>query len=138
MGSVTLHFDVAEFRCRDGTPYPPEWVVERLRPLCESLEVIRAACGGRPIRVLSGYRTPRYNARIGGARASQHVEGRAADIQHPSLDASALHMRILDLYGRGELPRLGGLGIYPTFVHLDVRPTDGRLRRWTGTRVESR
>ena len=44
--------------------YPPEWVEERLRPLCEVLEAVRAELGGRSIKVASGYRTPTYNVKL--------------------------------------------------------------------------
>jgi uncharacterized protein YcbK (DUF882 family) len=132
---ITPHFSLDEFRCKDGTDYPFDWIVERLTPLCETLEVIRDAAGGRPLRILSGYRTPAWNQRVEGSPKSQHVEGRAADIQHPNLTAAQLHALILLLHGGKKLPHLGGLGVYHTFVHCDVRPTDGRLRRWSGTKV---
>lgn len=136
---VTPHFSTAEFACRDGTPYPEEWIEERLRPLCETLEVVRDAAGGRAIRVTSGFRSLEYNRSIGSNDTSQHPQGRAADIQHPVLTAGALHTLILKLYKAGKLPRLGGLGFYPTFCHLDVRerPADGHLAQWLGTRVRT-
>lgn len=131
---VTPHFGLAEFACRDHTAYPLEWLQDRLLPLCETLEIVREAAGGRPLRIISGFRSEAYNRKIGGARASQHVQGRAADIQHPKLTAGELHVLVLDLYRGGKLPRLGGLGAYETFVHCDVRETD-RIKRWTGSRV---
>jgi uncharacterized protein YcbK (DUF882 family) len=131
---ITPHFALSEFACRDHTAYPLEWVQDRLRPLCETLEVVREAAGGRGMRVISGFRSEAYNRKIGGARASQHVQGRAADIQHASLTAADLHTLVLDLYRAGKLPRLGGLGSYTSFAHLDIRETD-RLVRWTGSRV---
>ena len=102
-------------------------------PLCETLEVLRAALG-RPITILSGFRTAAYNRRIGGARASQHVEGRAADIVVKGLSATAVHAKLLELHAVGKLPRLGGLGAYHGFTHVDVRPGD-RLARWGGSRT---
>lgn len=131
---VTPHFRLDEFACKDGSPYPLDWLAPRLVPLCQTLEVVREAAGGRPMRIISGYRSEAYNRKIGGAKASQHVQGRAADIQHPVLTADELHTLVLDLYRAGKLPQLGGLGAYVTFVHCDVRATD-RLKRWTGSRV---
>ena len=102
-----------------------------------TLEAIRAVTG--PLRVLSGYRTEAYNRRVGGARASQHVQGRAADIYSATLSPGQIHDRVLELYRAGELPYLGGLGYYgPStkgvgFVHVDVRPGT-RLARWDGSR----
>lgn len=36
---------------------------------------------GHPIRISSGYRVPRLNEAVGGSRTSQHMYGKAADIQ---------------------------------------------------------
>jgi uncharacterized protein YcbK (DUF882 family) len=130
---MTLHFRSEEFACRDGTPYPARWVSSRLAILCEMLEVIRANLIGS-VRVLSGYRPPEYNRRIGGARQSQHCQGRAADIVVEGIKAEDVHRAILAMYARGMLKDLGGLGLYPGFVHVDIRPTK-TLRRWRGTRA---
>lgn len=135
---VTEHFSESEFSCRDGSAYPSEWIDTRLRPLCETLEVIREAAGGRAIRISSGYRTLEYNRKIGSSDGSQHVQGRAADIVHPKLTAEQLHTLILDLYRGEKLPHLGGLGLYISFVHVDVRErNNGRLARWNGSRVSN-
>ena len=130
---ITAHFGLAEFACRDGTPYPSIWIAERLRPLCEVLEVVRADLAA-PVVIVSGYRSPAHNARIKGARASQHVEGRAVDVRVVGIQAAVVHARVLALYQAGRLPRLGGLGEYPGWVHLDVRP-GARLARWSGSRT---
>jgi hypothetical protein len=59
---------------------PSPKVVYNLRLLCvHVLQPLRNALG-YPIRVQSGYRCPRLNERIGGARESQHLQGKAADI----------------------------------------------------------
>jgi uncharacterized protein YcbK (DUF882 family) len=133
---MTPHFQASEFACKDGTPYPKEWEEERLRELCETLEVIREAAGNRGIRIISGYRSPAYNRKIGSTDGSQHPQGRAADIQHPTLTTEELHTLILALYKAGKLPHLGGLGLYPTFCHVDTR-SGKRLARWNGSRVGS-
>ena len=128
---MTEHFSAAEFACRDGTPYPAEWLESRLLPLCETLEAIREAVGA-PLTILSGYRSPAHNAAVRGAPKSQHVEGRAADIKCPVVPAPELHRVICELHAAGKLPALGGLGAYPGWVHVDVRPrkADGSIARW--------
>lgn len=132
---VTEHFTVEEFACHDGAIYPLEWIAPRLLPLCETLEVVRDAADGDPVHIDSGYRTPAYNERIGGAAHSQHMAGRAADIKHPKLSPAAMFNLVLRLYKDGMLPNLGGVGLYPTFVHLDVRPRiGGHLAIWGGDR----
>ncbi|NMF98375.1 D-Ala-D-Ala carboxypeptidase family metallohydrolase [Aromatoleum toluolicum] len=59
---------------------PPGSALINLSRLAEVLERIRAAVGNRTVTVTSGYRSPALNQRIGGSRASAHMDGRAADI----------------------------------------------------------
>ncbi len=56
---------------------PPPAVVERLRDTALRMEHVRALVG--PISVSSGYRCPRLNRAIGGAKASAHLTGYAVD-----------------------------------------------------------
>jgi len=131
---VTLNFWAWEFDCHDGTAVPAALIESGLRPLCETLELIRAEWGGSLV-IVSGYRTPSWNKRIGGAPSSRHLLADAADVK--PLEATVarvaeLHAMILRMrLGRDLLPRLGGLGRYPRWVHVDLRP-GGRLRRWAG------
>jgi hypothetical protein len=136
--AVTQHFSVDEWKCHDGTPYPPDWITERLLPLCKALEALRVKLGGRAITILSGYRSPAHNAAVGGAQRSQHMDGRAADITVEGTAPSDVHTALLELFGLGEI-EIGGLGIYPGWVHVDVRPRppSGHLARWVGTGVGS-
>lgn len=138
---MTANFSMEEFdrptrrvggKVYPEATYPSEWVLERLLPLCETLEVIREALGGKPIKVGSGYRDPAYNKAIGGALRSQHMQGRAADITVKGVPQAKVHATILELWKAGKLPKLGGLGDYPgRFVHVDVRPVK-TLVRWVG------
>lgn len=120
-------------------PYPDEWVLPRLRPLCEQLEIIRFHVRDRIdpqalIHVGSGYREPQFNkATPGAAKQSQHMQGRAADIVVAGTPASHVHRLILDIINEGKL-RIGGLGFYgDRFVHVDIRTrVDGILVRWNG------
>lgn len=133
----TQHFWLHEWVCIDGTPYPPEWVELRWFPLARALDELRNEVDS-PITITphGGYRTPAVNARIGGAHDSQHLHGRAADIQCRSLSAKQLHDVILEIHQRGRMKDLGGLGFYPAgFVHVDVRQGVGHLAMWTGGRT---
>ena len=79
-----------------------------------------------PIEILSGYRTPRTNARLAGAAAdSLHMYGRAADFRLAGVSAAAAASIARAL-------EIGGVGLYPAegFVHID----SGRVRRWNGNR----
>ena len=119
-GAVRLapHFRVKEFACSDGTDtvfVSPE--------LVEVLEKLRSHFG-RPVRVLSGYRTEAKNRAVGGAAYSRHKYGMAADISVEGVTPSAVAA-----YAETLLPDRGGIGVYGTFVHVDVRPVRSR---WTG------
>lgn len=134
---ITDNFHLSEFgqKARHGLPaieYPAAWINDRLRPLCHRMEALRYHLG-KPITIISGYRSEAYNRKIGGARHSQHVAGRAADIVVLGVEARKVHSLCLKLVAAGEL-RLGGLGEYPGFVHLDLRDSS-RLVRWTGKRT---
>lgn len=124
-GQITEHFAWREFACHDGAPVPPEYR-SHVRRLCEALEVLRAELGGRPVVIVSGYRTPEWNRKVGGATRSQHVSARAADIRVAGVSPSDVADAIERLIGQGRMPQ-GGLGRYDTFVHYDLR---GYHARW--------
>lgn len=71
----------------------------------------------RPIRIISGYRCKRHNDAIGGALHSQHLLGKAADIQVEGMSVKTLYAFAKKV---GAFAR-GGIGTYPTFLHVDVR-----------------
>ncbi len=72
--------ETAERRGIDNSP-PPE-IVENLRLLAAGLEQVQSLLGA-PIEISSGYRCPELNAAVGGAAASQHMQGLAADFICP-------------------------------------------------------
>lgn len=134
---ITEHFSSEEFR-QHGTrflvskEYPVEWIQTRLLLLCEQLEVIRTELGGKMIHILSGYRSPEYNKAIGGAPKSQHMEGRAADIIVSGLKPSIVYDKIIELV-RDKKIKIGGLGKYANFTHVDVRNVE-KLVTWDETK----
>lgn len=140
---ITEHFDIEEFKqpARKGQPeipYPTEWVTERLLPLCTQLELIREKLGNRPIKVISGFRSEEYNRAIGGAKLSQHVQGRAADIIVSGLEADVVYSEILKM-SKDKIINIGGLGRYNTFTHVDIRPTTklAAVTTWNGNGIVS-
>lgn len=79
---------------------------------------------GKPIIVLSGARCLEHNTKVGGAKASAHVEGRAVDLERtPSLEAfcSLDNLEKYDLY-------MEDLEHTKTWVHLQDRPTKSGKR----------
>lgn len=116
----SAHFKLEEWRCNDGQDVPVQYY-GNLQRLMDKLEVLRKEVGNRPITIVSGYRTPAYNAKVDGAKQSQHMVATAADIRVSGMAASEVY-KIAD-----KVFADGGVGKYSTFTHVDVR---GRRARW--------
>jgi uncharacterized protein YcbK (DUF882 family) len=123
---LSAHFDLREFNCPVGGE-PPIHFIPDLIVLCEQLEVIRSELKA-PIHVISGWRSSAYNFQIGGATKSQHMLATAADIKVVGHTSHEVHKTILQLISQGKIHN-GGVGLYPTFVHYDIRP---KPSRWKG------
>ena len=80
---------------------------------------------GKPIQVNSAWRSEEYNASIGGVKNSQHIMGRAADIVIKGMTPIEVSKIIEELISKGDMLQ-GGLGIYSSFVHYDIRGTKAR------------
>ncbi len=95
-------FRVREFRCRDGTDtiLIDEGLVVLLQCIREHF--------GKPVTITSGYRTASHNTKVGGSKSSQHLLGRAADIQVQNTDPLAVAA-----YAESLMPGWGGVGRYP-------------------------
>lgn len=130
------HLTWDELACHDGTPYPKEWRESRAIPLSVEFENIRLIVGA-PVKILSAYRSPTHNAEVGGAKNSQHMEGRALDLQPPKGWTVDKFYKTIREYAGDERSKIYGLGKYPTFVHIDIRPkpASGRLTVWQGNRA---
>lgn len=131
---LSQNFTREEFDCHDGSLVPPE-LMANLQDLVDGvLQPVRDRSG--PLAIISGYRTPRYNSRIDGALKSNHMTASAADVRPSSMTVTELHSLILDMHKAGRLPVLGGLGLYPSWVHVDtLKAPDGHLRRWAGGKI---
>lgn len=151
---VSPHFTLGQFLCKQESQYPKYIVLqESLLILLEALlGAVREA--GYPVAtfgVISGYRTPYYNKRIGNVANSRHVYGDAMDF-FVDVDGDGL---MDDLNGDGRKNRedidllyeiveaflrrpenkvlVGGVGRYYQsahhggFIHVDSR---GYRARW--------
>lgn len=106
------NFKVSEFACKDGSD--AVLVAPRLVMV---LQTIRDHFG-TAVTINSGYRTPQYNTKVGGVAHSQHCYGTAADISVKGQTPAAVAA-----YARTLMPDWGGVGIYGSFTHIDVRET---------------
>lgn len=115
---VSTNFRVREFACKDGSD--PIFIDSQLVTI---LQKIRTHFG-RAVTITSAYRTPTHNKSIKGSEFSQHTYGRAADIK-----ISGVSPEKIAAYAEKLLPGTGGIGIYSTFTHIDVRSAKAR---WKG------
>jgi uncharacterized protein YcbK (DUF882 family) len=69
----------------------------------------------QPITIVSGTRCVRHNKECGGAENSQHLYGRAVDIQIKGVSPDSVY-KYCD-----SININGGVGKYKTFTHIDVR-----------------
>lgn len=128
-GYLSPHFTKEEAACKDGSLVPRR-LLKNARRHAFNLERLRHRLGDRPIPIISWYRTPDYNFRVGGAAGSKHVEALATDHpvfwvrKHRDFD------RIAD-----RIFAKGGLGTYPGGSrHLDSRGTRARWSSYVPAR----
>lgn len=120
----TAHFSRREMDCHCGCDAPAH-VEANLARLAIALETLRVELGGVPLHINSGYRCPTYNAKIGGAKASQHMQGTAADLSSRSVSPA----QIAAAAEKVSAFKNGGIGRYAYFTHTDIRPG---AARWNG------
>lgn len=114
-----LNYMLRDFRTGEAFPMDPRVI--------DILSMVQEGSGkDTPLEILSGYRTPKTNAKLykiseGVARNSYHMYGQAIDIRMPGLGTKKLSQ-----VARGL--RAGGVGYYPKshFVHVDT----GEIRTW--------
>jgi uncharacterized protein YcbK (DUF882 family) len=114
---VSTNFRVKEFACQDGSD--PIFIDSELVSV---LQKIRNHFG-KAVTITSAYRTPKHNKSVGGTTYSQHLYGKAADIKVQGIAPSEVAKYAETLLDEG------GIGIYNTFTHIDVRSTKSR---WQG------
>jgi hypothetical protein len=154
---VSEHFRLRDFLTHDQQGVWPKYLVLRA-PLVDKLELVisQLEARGTPVRqmsVMSGFRTPQYNARGGerGGRSkvSRHMYGDAADVfvdndgdgrmddlNHDGRidyrDAQVI-LDAVEQVERAHGDLVGGVGVYRAtrshgpFAHVDVR---GARARW--------
>lgn len=115
---LSTNFRVKEFACTDGSD--PVFIDSELVTV---LQNIRTHFGAS-VTITSAYRTPGRNKAVGGQTYSQHLYGKAADIK-----VKGVAPKQVAAYAEKLLQNKGGIGIYNTFTHIDVRNTKSR---WQG------
>lgn len=122
---LTKNFTLDEFDSSDGAVMPSD-VAKNVKELAENLQVLRDYVK-KPIKINSGYRSPAWNKAVGGVSDSQHLKGKASDIVISGMSPGEVARTIETLIASGKMKQ-GGLGVYPNFVHYDIRGTKARWK----------
>jgi len=139
---LTKNFALSEFKCNDkkGTPVPYKYY-GNVMYLAMQLQIIRDHINSERVKanlpeiqldLISAFRTLLYNLRVRGKKGSMHKFAGAGDLKariigtKDYLKPAQLHVSILYLIRHKKISE-GGVGIYNTFVHYDIR---GYAARW--------
>lgn len=128
-GLITAHLSWAEMRCHDGTDVP-DALMDNARMVGAAFETVRARWN-LPIRVLSGYRTPAYQAHLvaidpaHAAATSFHCLALALDLAPPNgITLVEFWSDICDL---ALTTTIRGIGYASpsqgNYIHIDCRPS---------------
>ena len=121
---LSANFKVSEFACKGSGCCAAVKVDDKL---VTYLQLIRDHFS-KPVTVNSGYRCPVHNKRVGGAAQSKHMGGMAADIAVEGVKPA-------EVAKYAESLGIRGIGLYPTFVHIDTRT---KKSFWYGSGEEYR
>lgn len=113
---MSKHFTKKEFECKCGCGFD-----NHSPKLVEALEALRELIG-QPIIINCACRCPKHNADVGGVKNSYHIQGIAADIKVKNMSPLKLKTyaeKVNDF-------KNGGIGLYDSFLHVDVRPKKAR------------
>ena len=124
---LSAHFMRYEFECsgvdccNHSSPISQE-LIKALEILREQIE---REVGFEPfLTINSGFRCNKHNKKIGGSVNSQHTLGLAADIKDKYNRVEPI--LIADIASEIEPFKSGGIGVYDTFAHVDIRKERAR------------
>jgi uncharacterized protein YcbK (DUF882 family) len=157
---ISEHFRLRDFLTKNQHNVWPKYLVIRMKNIdkveATLNELTRRGVDTRVVKVLSGFRTPSYNAgggnTSGRATLSRHMYGDAADIfidndgngnmddlngdGKVNIGDSRMICEAVEAVERSHPELIGGCGVYPgtsshgPFAHIDTR---GYRARWTGS-----
>lgn len=128
MGDLTQNLSRSEFACQCGCGF--DTVDFDLALVLQSTQrYFQALNPGMDIRIkiTSGCRCPKHNAKVGGSSNSQHIFGRAADF-HLYNRKTGVRLRATDVaeYLEDRYPDSKGIGRYHNRIHVDTRLNKAR------------
>jgi uncharacterized protein YcbK (DUF882 family) len=123
---LTKSFRINDFHVGCVDKIPRE-LFNNLCILAQNLQIIQDHIK-KPIRIISGYRSPKCNRRVRGAKKSQHMNAMAADIRVRGMSMRRLK-RVIEGLIKDQKILQGGVGLYKSHVHYDIRGDKARWRK---------
>ena len=107
----------------DSAGYKATQIYKNIITVAKVMEEVRSLLGNKSITVISWYRDPISNRKVGGATQSRHLAGDAVDFQVEDIHPSKVYKTLDGWWGSR-----GGLASANTFTHIDVRGYHARWR----------
>lgn len=125
---VTPHITLGEFALgQEARRFHYQHQVDTAAELAAFLERARAAFGGKPIIISSGYRPAAVNRSVGGASSSEHLYG-AAGVGAVDFYIKGADIKAVQAWCDKSWPYSLGYGAPKGFVHLGIRQGRPRVR----------
>ena len=115
---INGYFLRSEFACKCGCGFD---AVDT--QLFDIITAVRETFG-KPVTITSGCRCAAHNAAVGGSPKSQHLFAKACDIKVKDTSPQVVYDFLNDV-----MRDFGGLGLYSSWVHVDVRSEKARWKR---------
>lgn len=115
MNPWTKFFTRSEFACKCGCGQ--DTVDAELLHVIVNMRAVRK----HPIIPTSANRCVEHNRKVGGAKDSQHIISKALDFYEKGVDPGETARFLQEAF-----PDKYGIGVYNSWVHIDVRPEKAR------------
>lgn len=106
---IRPNFRVREFKSDGDAVFVSDELLDVLQDLRDHVKM--------PVNITSGFRSSVHNARVGGAKYSQHMYGFGVDLNVTGWSAKSVFEYLDATYSDKY-----GIGLYSNYVHIDVRP----------------
>lgn len=136
---MTSHFTVPELqfsataaRLGIDNTCPPQ-LLPNLKMVADHLELVRAHFG-RPVRILSCYRSPAVNSAVGGSKTSAHRYALAADFTIPGIAVDEIARWCAE--NIDDFDQV--ISEFGAWVHLGFTTKEPRRQALTATKVDGK
>jgi hypothetical protein len=125
---LTPHIRLGEFALdQEVRRFHHQYQVDTAAELAAFMERCRAAHGGKPVIITSGYRPPAINRSVGGASASEHLYD-APNVGAVDFLIQGVSVQAVQDWCDRHWPYSLGYGAPKGFVHLGIRAGRPRVR----------